>query len=345
MALSLLRSRLLQDKKLLVNVESILKSGNQLKTLLNKISIGEADSYEVTRNPCLIGPMLQKAQILLDPVARQNNLAIQIRQTEDIAVFTDEYLLLELIKFLLTKALQYTRNDQVFVDVVIETTREKAVIIIDNLGQDIPQGIINYIKRENTKSLYDLNNPVLSQNPEIKSMLKTLNLIDGKITFKTSEQMGEIAQITLPVAPGSESMDDLSQLEQILRKRTLSILIVEDDKFNASILNVYFEDIATVSTAFSGNEALNIMEIFYNKGTIFNVVIMDIGLPKPWDGILLKSEMEKRWPEYQKIPFLAQTAFTAKSITDRISDNKFQGYLVKPVNRIDLLRFVHRVTW
>jgi CheY-like chemotaxis protein len=121
-------------------------------------------------------------------------------------------------------------------------------------------------------------------------------------------------------------------------------IIVEDDKFNASILNLYFEDIAAVSTAFSGNEALNITEFFYNKGIVFHAVIMDIGLPKPWDGILLKMEMEKRWPEYQNIPFLAQTAFTAKSFTDRITDNKFKGFLVKPISRSDLLRFIFTET-
>jgi CheY-like chemotaxis protein len=332
----------LKDKKLLVNVESIIKSGNQLKSILNKMSIGGTDSYEVIRTPCLIAPIIQKAQILLDPVARQHNMQIQIRQNEEISVFTDEYLLLDILKFLLSKAIQYTRNEIVFVEIAFETTREQASIVIDNLGQDIPQGVINFIKRENTKNQYDINNPVLLQNPEIKSLLNSLNLIDGKITFSTGEQMAEIAKVRLPVAPGSDKLDDQSQMEQNIRERALNILIVEDDKFNASILNLYFENIAKVSTAFSGNEALNIIEILYNQGVIFNMVIMDIGLPKPWDGILLKSEMEKKWPEYQNVPFLAQTAFTAKSFTDRITENNFSGYMVKPINRSDLLRFVHR---
>ncbi|MEI7499059.1 MAG: response regulator [Bacteroidota bacterium] len=331
-----------KDKKLLGQVEYIMKSGNQLKTLLNKLSIGETDSYEVNRAPCLIASIIQKAQILLDPVARENNLTIQIRQSDEIIVFTDEFLLLELIKFLLSKALQYSRNEYVVVDVAFDPSHEKAVIVIDNLGQDIPQGIINFIKRENAKNLYDITNPVLSQSPEIKSLLNTLNLVDGKITFSTGEQMAEIAHVSLPLAPGSDSLDDLAQLEQNIGERALNILIVEDDKFSASLLNLYFENISAVSTAFSGNEALNITEGFYNKGIIFNIVIMDIGLPKPWDGILLKAEMEKRWPEYQNIPFIAQTAFTAKSLIDRITDNNFNGYLVKPVNRNDLLRIVYR---
>ncbi len=333
-----------KDKKLLTPVESIIKSGTQLKTLLNKISFGETDSYEVSRTPCPLAPIIQKARILLDPEARQNNMKIHIRQPEEVTVFTDEFLLLEVIKFLLTKALQYTRNEEVFVDVAYAPNHDKVSIIIDNLGQDIPQGIINFIKRDNAKILYDINNPVLSQNPEIKSLLNTLNQIDGKITFSTGERMAEIAKVTLSIAPGSDTLDEITQLEQNIRGKELNILIVEDDKFHASLLNLYFENISSVSSAFSGNEALNITEVFYNKGVVFNVVIMDIGLPKPWDGILLKNEMEKRWPEYQNIPFLAQTAFTAKSISDRLSDNNFRGYLVKPINRSDLLRLIQRTT-
>lgn len=330
------------DKKLADTLESILKSGNQLKKLFNKISIGDSDTYDVMKTPCLLAPILQKAQILLDPVSRQNNMVIKVRQSVDITVFSDEFLLLGLLKFLLEKAILFTRNEEVFLDIKEGPSQGKVSIYIDNLGHDIPQGIINFIRRENSKDQYDLNNPVITQSEEIRSILHTLNRIDGKITFTEGTTMGEIVQITLPVATKDEPIDDLVALENSIREKSLKILIVEDEKFTARIFHMYLGDICGVSLAYSGNEALNITETFYNKGIVFNAVIMDIGLPKPWDGILLKKEMEKRWPEYQNIPFLAQTAFTAKSYADRIAGNKFQELLVKPVNRSDLLRFINR---
>lgn len=330
------------NKKLAVNLDSIIKSGNQLKKLFNQLSIGETDTYEVVKSAVKLSPVLQKAGIMLDPVARQNNLVIQIRQENEYIVFTDEFLLLDLLKFLVEKALLYTRNEEVTVDVGEDSSTSKITIKIDNLGQDIPQGIINFIKRENSKDGYDLNNPLIAQNQEIRAMLHILNRIDARISFTTGPSMGEIAQIMLPSSAENDNTDDLTMLENAIRSKALKILIVEDEKFTARILRLYLEEISEVSLAYSGNEALNITELFYNKGTIFNAVIMDIGLPKPWDGILLKKEIEKRWPEYQNIPFLAQTAFTAKSYTDRISENKFSGHLLKPVNRIDVLRFIDK---
>ena len=335
-------SSISDDKKLSGTLDSLMKSGTQLKNLFNRISTGESDSHEVTKTPCSLSSILQKASILLDPLVRQNNLEIHLNLKEEISVFSDAVLLLELIQYLLEKALLYTRNEEVLVDVVSDSPGGKGIISIDNLGQDIPQAVINFLKRENGRNDYDLGNPLIAQNPEIRSMLSILNRIDGKITFTTGPAMGEIAQVTLPLASATENIDDLTMLENSIRSKKLNILIVEDEKFTARILTIYLEEVSAVSLAFSGNEALNITEINYNKGIIFNAVIMDIGLPKPWDGILLKREMEKRWPEYQNVPFLAQTAFTAKSYSDRIAQNNFKGYLLKPVNRIDVLRFLEK---
>lgn len=337
-------AEVLKDKSLLENIEAITKSGNKLKSLFNKISIGENDAHEIVRMPCLIAPVLQKAQILLDSLARQNSLSIEIRQSGEIEILTDEILLLDLLKYLLTQALQFTRNNRVFVDIQLDSARGKVMIDIDNIGQDIPRGIINFIKRGYGNPLYDISNPILSQSPEIESMLSLLNQLDGKISFTSGDHMGEIARLEFPAANSSESRDELTQLEQIIKRRSLSILVVEDNKINSTILKIYLENIASLSNAYSGNEALNIIEDYFNQGMVFNLIIMDIGLPKPWDGILLKAEIEKKWPEYRNVPFIAQTAFTAKSYTDRIAGENFNNYLLKPVSQIDLFRVIISTT-
>lgn len=329
-----------KDKKLLDNIAAIAISGNKLKSLFNKVSIGENDSYEIQRVPCQIAPILQKAQILLDSLARQNSITIQIRQEGDIEVLTDEILLLELLRYFFTQALQFTRNRQVFADIQLDPVRGKVLIDIDNIGQDIPRGIINFIKRSYSGRQYDISNPILSANPEVESMLIILNKIDGKISFSSGEHMGEIVRLEIPAASSGESKDELSQLEHTIKEKSLSILVIEDNKINSTILRVFLDKIASLSNAYSGNEALNIIEDYFNQGKVFSLVIMDIGLPKPWDGILLKAEIEKKWPEYEKVPFLAQTAFTAKSYTDRIAEQNFTHYLLKPVSQIDLFRVI-----
>jgi CheY-like chemotaxis protein len=330
------------DKKLASNLDSLLKSGNNLKKLFNQGSFNESDSHEVNRTASLLSPVIQKAVILLEPLANLNSQTIQVIKHAEVKVITDEALLLDLLKFLISKAITYTRRNEVLVEISEDRNVQKATVSIDNLGQDIPHGVINFIKRENLKEKYDLLNPIIVQNQEISLILSLLNRIEAKINFITSPSLGEIAQVILPLASESDSIDDVTLLENSIRNKSLKILIIEDEKFSAIILQMYLDKIAEVSIAYSGNEALNIVEIFYNRGIIFNAVISDIGLPSPWDGMMLKSEIERRWPEYQNTPFIAQTAFTAKSFGDRIMEAKFKAMLIKPINRNDILMVIDK---
>lgn len=330
------------DRKLSQNLDSIIRSGNQLKKLFNQSGAETGDLHEVNRASCPLSPIIQKAVILTEPLAHQNNQTVRIGRQAEIRVLTDEVLLLELLKFLIGKAITYTRREDVLVEVSEDKENGKAVIQIDNLGQDIPQGVINFIRREQNQPLYDLANPVIVQHKEISSMLHILNRIDGKIGFSTSPALGEIARVMLPLAAGDENIDDLAALENSISRKSLKVLVIEDEKFSAMILQMFLEKITEVSVAYSGNEALNIIEIFYNKGIIFNAVISDIGLPSPWDGILLKQEIERRWPEYQNVPFLAETAFTTRSYADRILESRFRAQIIKPINRNDVLLFLEK---
>ncbi len=210
-----------QNKKLQKNIGSVIKSGTKIKTLLNRLSIGDEVVYEVIRTSCTLGPLLQKAQILLDTVSRQHNVPVSIKQTADITVITDEALLLDILKYLLTKAMQYTRNEQVLVEISVEPGGNKASIMVDNLGQDIPQGVINFIRRENSNAQYDVNNPALTQSPEIRSVLSSLNLIGGKIGFTAGEKGGEMAKLVLPLDTGEEQPDDLAHLESEIKKEII----------------------------------------------------------------------------------------------------------------------------
>jgi CheY-like chemotaxis protein len=246
------------------------------------------------------------------------------------------------LHFIVEKALLYTRNPQVTIEVVEENSPERLSIKVDNIGMDIPQQLINFIRREQTRPLYETSNPILDAYPEIRTLLRNLNVLEGKIQFQTSPQLGEIAIISFSKQSVGHPDETEARVEAEIKHKSLKILIVEDDKINALILGLYLGDLVNVTTAFSGNEALNIIEMQYNQGVVYNLVLMDIGLPEPWNGVLLKTEIEKKWPEYRNVPFIAQTAHTHDSWAERIMNENFKGYLVKPLNRLDVLLHVNK---
>jgi CheY-like chemotaxis protein len=331
------------NKQLSDYAGSILKSGTRLKELFNRFSLGEGEAHEVARSAVPVAPLLQKAMILLDTHAGRHSQPVRLEEAGALYVLSDELLLLEVIRFLLEKAILYSRGEEIVIGAAGEP-EGKVTLTVDNVGQDFPQEVVAYIKRENGRESYDLSDPVLDGSPGIRPLLHTLNRIEAKINFTASPSSGEIVSVILPAATADGPEDEMAQLEAAIRQRSPRILVVEDEKVTATILELFLGGISDVSLAYSGNEALNITEILYHKGILFDLVILDIGLPPPWDGVLLKRDMEKRWPSYRDIPFLAQTAFSGKEYRERIAEAGFRVQMIKPLNRRELLMNVKRIT-
>jgi len=334
------------DQKLNKYVDGIVKCGYDLKKVFNAFENSEVEHDEISWGPTSVLQVLQKVHIMLASVARKNSILLNIKQTSDISILSDENILFETLNFLVSKAINFCRSDEVKVDYFINNSQSEINITIDNLGQDIPQSIIHFIRRENNKEKYDHNNPILGLHREIQKLLKNLNNLDAKVDFVAGENMGEIATLKIPVRKEVEIQENnsTSNSGELSADKKMNVLVVEDEKINANIFKMYIQGVANVSLAYSGNEAMNIIELFYNKGIIFGLIFMDIGLPEPWNGISLKEAIEKKWPEYANIPFVAQTAYSGKSIADQIVNSNFKGYLVKPINRNDVLRFIQKYT-
>ena len=331
------------DRKLLGYVKSIINNGNSLKDILSFSDNSLSDNSDALLKKCLLSAVIQKSQILLQSKADQNSIELVVDIPSEFAVISDESVLTNVLNYLLEKAISYCRG--MFVDIKVRPSETDGhlLLVIDNLGQDIPMGIKNFIDSEYIKSSYDIDNQILLSNPEILVLLKNINSINAKIKFDKSDDLGDIINIELPLYSETATGNDGSQLNKSpigLRKKAL---IIEDDKLNAIILKNHLQSFVDTSTAFSGNEALNIIEMLNDNGNDFDIVFADIGLPSPWDGISLKKEIVSRWPQYEKIPFIAQTGYSAKSYSEKIRSAGFVGYLVKPINRNDIKKFVNSI--
>ena len=97
------------------------------------------------------------------------------------------------------------------------------------------------------------------------------------------------------------------------------------------------EKTANNTSAVDGNETIKIIGENYKKGKIFVIMLFDINLLAPWDGIKLMNEIKKRWPEYNKIPFVAQTAYVMEKDRKMCLAAGMNEYLAKPFKPKELL--------
>jgi len=75
----------------------------------------------------------------------------------------------------------------------------------------------------------------------------------------------------------------------------------------------------------------------YKKEHVFQVMLFDINLPAPWDGVKLMQQIRIDFPEYKFVPFIAQTAYAMAGDKERFLDAGFDDYIAKPVNKNELL--------
>ncbi len=335
------------SKEQLKNYLSLLvRKTNQLKLIFDKRMNGVL-AQQI--NPNLSGinleSFIRSLIYSLQPLVEENNISLSLECSPDYHLTTDAIRLRFILHYFLMRAIRYSRKQEILVEVKENKELGKLIIRIDNIGMDLPNELIRFINQQNPLPEYDTYQPVLTNYPDLKQVLQELNTIHAKSIFESQEQWGEIVGIAFPLnaIQSSNSSNDL--LEESLRAKKMNVLVVEDDKVNSAVAVFFLESFCNPKSALSGNEALNIIDKYHNQQQVFDLILMDIDLPQPWDGISLKSEIISRFPEYRQKNFFALTAGTDDAWISRILSAGFDTCLIKPFERTQLMqridKFIH----
>ncbi len=332
------------DQKVKKTVQNLLKSGHKLKQIL----IGkESDmpSNSINLNLSIVNPadVIKK---LIDK-HKENNTGIEIpviwNESALPKLLTDNNRLHYILDYFISRAIQFTRSGEVKIQTAENKQTSCFEVQIDNIGLDFPFRVVDEINHQNETKIFNYNAEAFSAYPEIRQVLKELFALEAGLWLDEGDHMGLIPTLSF----NSCFVDGAADAEEVLEKKLSelqpSVLIVEDDKFNAAVLKMYLSKLNKVVYAHSGNEALNILERSIAKGVHFDLIIMDIGLPEPWNGILLKQEILKNWPKFALVPIICHTAFTDNEIAADVETAGFQAVLTKPVRRIELLHAMNKL--
>jgi CheY-like chemotaxis protein/signal transduction histidine kinase len=342
-------SLLLKEDAVAMNQQSleyargIMHNSKRIKVLLDRAGVdSDFSGGQKNVSSFSLEMLVRQIEAGFSKQLRERTIQCLYQSLEPYVLTTDEECLHRVLHFLMEKAVLYTRSNAIKIDASHNVEKETFEITIDNIGLDIPQSIVQHIQRENSKSHYQPAHPALNGHDRVKGFLLDLNLLEARVFFDTASGLSQLASIVFPESV-LESVDEIEKrLASELQKKQLKVLVVEDDEVSAHILMLFLKDIADVELAYSGNEALNLVEHYYGKGVVFDMFVMDINLPAPWDGFLLKKEIIGKWPDYSDTPFLAQTANTEEECVSQLVAEKFSACLYKPVIKVELLRLINK---
>lgn len=148
----------------------------------------------------------------------------------------------------------------------------------------------------------------------------------GQIWVNSIKKEGSTFKFTIPYQPQPQPNKNISEpAKPIVVNELMTILLVEDNKTNAFLINEILETKnVEILHAVDGKEAIDL----YEKNLNIDLVLMDIKLPDTNGFELIKVLRSIR----DEVPFIAQTAYALKGDKEKALDAGFNDYLAKPID-------------
>lgn len=340
---------LIENKELFEYARAISESGDRLINLLNNIiDISKIESHDmdVVIKPCSVSMIISSVAQLYVFKANDQKIKFNIINKDIPDALADDKVLTKVLGGIIDNAIKYTEKGFVNVSTDFHPKKNEITIRIKDSGCGIDETylseIFNAFRRESPGYSKDLQGTRLGL-PIAKRLVEMMN---GEIEIESKKgegttvtiylkAEGSIPDVMVPDDAETASRDDLvSRKTKVLQD--LNIFIVEDDLMNSMVLVQMTKGLGKVVTAVNGEATLKIIADKEAKGERFDIMLFDINLPPPYDGIKLMQKIRKQYPAYHKIPFIAQTAYAMTGDREKLLEAGFDDYIAKPINKNEL---------
>ncbi|MCE1189338.1 MAG: PAS domain S-box protein [Ignavibacteria bacterium] len=353
----ILRDELLinEQQELYKFAETIYNSGKRLLNLLNDIldiSRIEANRLDLEISRCQAEDILLKAITLLKPLAERKGITLEYSRLASASVMADDNRLYQVVNNVIGNAIKFTAQGSVEVSCqTLEGEKaDKVEIVVQDSGRGIEAEFLPRIFEPFSQESSGFSRSHEGSGLGLAISQRLLRLMDGNIEIRSQIDIGTTVIITLPVAvekkdavqEDGQLSPDPDDLER-LRKLRPRVLIVEDDPTSRSYFQLTLSPLVELYVAGNGNEAMETVNTLLKKKTPPQVLLIDIGLPEPWDGLILRKEILKRYNALRSTPMIAQTAYAMKDEYETFMREGFNAVLLKPINRHSLIHVLSQV--
>lgn len=340
--------------ELLQFLEVIRDSGRRLLGLLSDVldlSLLETQRRRLETEAVSLNELVHRLQTDFAPMAREKGLALKAEILErPIRVVADEEALYRTLANIVHNAVKFTETGEVRVRIG-RNSHEGWVQVIDTGPGMNPEfartGLFEPFRQESE----GLNRRHEGAGLGMAVAYRFIKAMQGRINVDTAPGRGTTVTVYLPLLTMQPSSTpsalhpearDLHRLQQRLRERHPRILIVEDNPENARFLELALQEVAQVTRASDAREALQLIETNLVRHQTFDLILLDLNLPGGFSGQALLHEIRRR-SAYHHVPIVAQTAYAEPFRPEDFLAEGFDGFLIKPIDRLTLYRELDRL--
>ncbi|MBU1368836.1 MAG: response regulator [Bacteroidetes bacterium] len=348
---SLLETELsiMENKELYDYASGIQQSGDRLLNLLNNIidiSRIEANEIEVELHACAVNEILQHVIDLTVFSANEKALTFKSKLGELPPVIADNAKLMRVFHIIVDNAIKYTNEGFVTITSSYEAENNQVVVIIKDTGLGMEEEFQMHLFEAFRQESSGYGRSYQGAGLGLPLAKRLLDLMHARIQISSKGGLGTTVSLFLPceITKGSAEAKQKQQATLPIPNApeigALDIFIVEDDRMNRMVLEKILRKAGHLTMAVDGEETLKIISERHKRGHVFQVMLFDINLPSPWDGIMLMKKIRESYQEYRYIPFIAQTAYAMAGDKEKMLDAGFDDYIAKPINKNELLTII-----
>lgn len=231
---------------------------------------------------------------------------------------------------LLSNSIKFTEEGEVKIRLRLQEEDDKSLVVeceVSDTGIGIPANQVDRVFDAFHQGEEDINITYAGTGLGLSITHKLIKILEGDLWVESEVGTGTCFRFTLPFwkTSGNSDIQKLPQTDAS-RLKGKKVLMVEDNKINILVVSKLLElweidwEIAE-----NGIEALEMI-----IGSEYDLVLMDIHMPK-MDGMeAIESIRSLPGEKYQKLPVIALTADAEISDIGELSNLKFNNFLIKP---------------
>ena len=328
-------------------VKDIIMASQSLLEIVNgilDISKIEANKLEIVNAEYDFNKVLEELVALTR--ARMGDKPLQFKTSFDPTIPTvlygDHTRIKQIILNLLTNAVKYTKEGYINfkVDSVIKEDVCRLIISVEDSGIGIKEENINKLFSKFERFDLEKNITIEGTGLGLAITKKLVDLMNGKIVVQST--YGEGSRFTVAIDQKIVKTPTITIKDQNEQKEVKAfdvsgkrILVVDDNKLNLKVatrlLKEYNVEIETIDSGFECIEKIK-------AGQTYDLILMDDMMPK-MTGTETIAKLKQI--EGYNIPTIALTANAISGMKEKYMKAGFDGYLSKPIDKLELNRVIN----
>ncbi|MCP5014107.1 MAG: response regulator [Ketobacter sp.] len=253
----------------------------------------------------------------------------------------DEDKLKLLLDHLLDNAFKFTDQGGVCFEVSLlqptDSDQEKLQFVIRDTGCGVPESLQSDIFNSFKQADGSLTRRKGGLGIGLALCQKIVNILAGKLEFKSVVNEGTQVVLTLPFRPAEDQFRQANQISHTIKPENIDILVVEDNYVNKLVMEGQLRKLGfQVYSAGNGKEAVAMVE-----KREYDLVFMDCQMPI-MDGFEAARQIRLLNNRNASIPIIAVTANTNPGDRENCIAAGMNDYIKKPFNQAILIGAINR---